>query len=242
VQTRILPDPPSPGGPGDGYGEGRHRPSYLAGHAHGFPAGGENPEVRARVEQCVHQACRPLHDVLAVVEHQQHALPWKNLADGIGERLAGPFLDAQNPGARGVSGDPGRERAALPGPRPSSIASRFPRPCGSRANAYEPPLGQGVVPSPSLSSDGSLISSSPSVRSAKRSPRHSKRCITARCQPGVSVNPASVLLAERGVDLVVLACYMQVLSPVSWSTAAARSSSSSVRPRSAAGPPSGRRP
>ena len=50
------------------------RPERLAVHRQRFPAGGQDPQPGTRLQQIVDQSGGRLHDVLAIVEAQQHAL------------------------------------------------------------------------------------------------------------------------------------------------------------------------
>jgi hypothetical protein len=60
-------------------GRERQRPIHLTGDAKGLSAGSEHPEMRARVKMRIHQVCRCLHEVLAVVHHEEQLFVFQSL-------------------------------------------------------------------------------------------------------------------------------------------------------------------
>ena len=86
--------------PGIGQVERGHRELVLAAEPQHHPAGHQALQARAGRQQLRHQRGRR-HDLLEVVEHQQHLLILQELLQALEQHLARFFLDAQRPGDAG---------------------------------------------------------------------------------------------------------------------------------------------
>ena len=61
------------------------------------PAGGQHPQPGCRPQQQVGQLGDRVHQVLAVIQHQQQLPPGQILCQRGGRRIADPVLQAQRP-------------------------------------------------------------------------------------------------------------------------------------------------
>jgi len=87
----------------------RDRPGHLPRESERLPAGGEDPECGASLEQFLHQLCHRGDQVLAVVENQQQLAPGELVDRRLGAAPAGVLDQSENPphrrDHRGVVGE-----------------------------------------------------------------------------------------------------------------------------------------
>jgi len=84
-----------------GHRQQRHRPAPLAGQAENLPAGHQDVQVRAAGQERLHQVGKGCHDVLAVVQDEQHPLAAQVVQQRAGERGVRHFPHADRGGRPG---------------------------------------------------------------------------------------------------------------------------------------------
>jgi hypothetical protein len=85
----------------------------LAGHRQGLAAGGHDGQPRTSFEQAVDALCRGLHDVLAVVHHEQQRVAVEAVDDMLDRRSLGPAGRVTVGGEPDGIGDGGRHGVAI---------------------------------------------------------------------------------------------------------------------------------